>query len=146
MKIYFRNALAIFVGFIAGSVLNMLLVNIGPMIVPLPEGADVSTPEGLKESMKLFTPMNFLFPFLGHALGTLLGAYCAGKLAVSHKLGMSFGVGFMFLLGGLAMVMMIGGPKWFIALDLLVAYLPMAYLGGVAAGATKKASIDETNE
>ena len=146
MKVYFRNALAIFVGFIAGSVLNMILVNIGPMIVPLPEGADITTPEGLKESMKLFTPMNFLFPFLGHALGTLLGAYCAAKLAVSHKLGMSLGVGLMFLLGGLAMVMMIGGPEWFIALDLLVAYLPMGYLGGAVAIGRKEAPENETNE
>ena len=35
-----------------------------------------------------------------------------------------------FLLGGIAMVAMFGGPLWFNAVDLIGAYLPMAYLGG----------------
>ena len=133
MKTYLRNALAIFVGFILGSVVNMTNVQIGHAIFPLPPDADMSTPEGMRAVMETLTAKDFIFPFLGHALGTLVGAFCAGKLSVSHKLGMSMGIGVMFLLGGLAMVMMIGGPKWFIALDLLVAYLPMAYLGGVLA-------------
>jgi hypothetical protein len=114
--------------------------------VPLPEGADITTSEGLKESMKLFTPMNFLFPFLGHALGTLVGAFCAGKLAVSQNLPVSLGVGALFMLGGLTMIMMIGGPGWFTALDLLVAYLPMAYLGGTIAVGKRKEPVSEPAE
>jgi hypothetical protein len=39
-----------------------------------------------------------------------------------------------FLLGGIAMILNCGGPAWFIATDLLLAYLPMAYLGGFLAG------------
>jgi len=142
MKLLLRNALAVLLGFIAGSVVNMILVNIGPTIVPLPEGADISTPEGLKASMKLFKPLNFLFPFLGHALGTLVGAICAAKLARSQPLGMALVVGAMFLLGGLMMIMMLGGPPWFVVLDLLGAYLPMGYLGGAIATRRKSAAIE----
>ena len=81
-----RNILAVIIGFVVGSLVNMALVNVGPSVIPLPEGADVSTMDSLRASMKLFTPVNFLFPFLAHALGTLTGAFVAAKLAVSHVL------------------------------------------------------------
>ena len=132
-----RNTLALLAGIVAGSLVNMGLVNLGPMIVPLPDGADVTTFEGLRDSMKLFTPANFIFPFVAHALGTLVGAFVAAKLAASHSLTFAIGVGVFFLLGGIAAASMLGGPWWFNVADLLVAYIPMAYLGAVLAGATR---------
>lgn len=132
-----RNILAIVVGFVIGSVVNLGLVNLGMSAVPLPEGADVSTMEGLRESMKMFTPVNFIFPFLAHALGTLTGAFVAAKLAASHQMKFAIGIGVFFLLGGITMVVMCGGPVWFIASDLLLAYIPMGFLGGLLAGRTR---------
>ena len=38
--------------------------------------------------------------------------------------------GVVFLLGGIAASFMIPAPAWFIVLDLVVAYLPMAWLAG----------------
>ena len=137
MNVVVRNAVAVIVGFAAGSLVNIGLVNVGPAVVPLPEGADVSTMEGLKESMKLFTPANFLFPFLGHALGTLAGAFVAAKTAVSHHRKFALGIGAFFLIGGVMMVSMVGGPMWFIVADLLLAYIPMGYLGGILAQGSK---------
>mgnify|MGYP001548422228 CR=1 FL=1 len=128
-----RNILAVVVGFIVGSAVNLTLVNVGMALVPLPEGSDVSTMEGLRESMKLFAPANFLFPFLAHALGTLVGAFVAAKLAASHPMRLAIFVAAIFLLGGLSMVVMCGGPWWFIAADLLLAYLPMGFIGGTLA-------------
>jgi len=101
----------------------MGLVTVGPSIIPLPAGADVSTMEGLAESMK--------FPFLAHALGTLVGAFVAAKLAASHHMMCAMIIGFVFLIGCISMVYMVGGPMWFMAADLIVAYLPMGYLGGL---------------
>jgi hypothetical protein len=128
-----RNILAGIVGFVIGSVVNLGLVNIGMSVVPLPEGADVSTMEALRESMKLFTPLNFIFPFLAHALGTLAGAFVAAKLAAGHHMKFAIGIGVSFLIGGITMVFMCGGPVWFIASDLLLAYIPMGFLGGFLA-------------
>ena len=125
-----RNVLAILVGLVLGGAVNMGLVNVGPAIIPLPAGADVSTMEGLKESMALFAPKNFVFPFLAHALGTLVGAFVAAKIAASHQMTAAMVIGLVFLIGGISMVYMVGGPLWFIVVDLLIAYLPMAYLGG----------------
>jgi hypothetical protein len=131
-----RNILAVILGFFLGSVVNMAIISLGPFVIPLPRGADVSTMEGLQESMKLFTPANFLVPLLAHALGTLVGAFVAAKIAASHKRKFAIGVGVLFLLGGLAMVALVGGPTWFIAADLLLAYIPMALLGAYLAGAS----------
>lgn len=129
-----RNILAAVVGFFIGSVVNMGLVTIGMSVVPLPEGTDVSTMAALRESMKVLTPVNFLFPLLGHALGTLVGAFVAAKLAASHNLKFAIGIGVLFLMGGIAMILNCGGPLWFIVTDLLLAYIPMALLGGYLAG------------
>lgn len=135
------NTLAFVAGIFLGSVANIVLVNLGPVIVPLPDGADVTSMEGVKESMKLFTPMNFLFPFLGHAIGTLVGAFVAAKLAASHGFKLAMGIGVLFLLGGIAAIRMIGGPLWFQVADLVLAYIPMACLGANLAGAPKSSEV-----
>jgi hypothetical protein len=129
-----KNILAVIVGFVVGSVVNLGLVTVGMSVFPLPEGTDVSTMEALRENMKLMGPVNFIFPLLGHALGTLTGAFVAAKLAASHPMKFAIAIGVLFLMGGVAMVLNCGGPVWFIATDLLLAYIPMATLGGSLAG------------
>ena len=132
-----KNILAALAGVVVGSLVNIGLVNIGPSVIPLPDGADISTMENIRDSMKLFAPVNFIVPFLAHALGTLAGAFVAAKLAASHPVKFAMGIGVFFLLGGVTAVSMLGGPLWFNVADLLVAYIPMGYLGAVLAGATR---------
>ncbi len=132
-----RNILAVIGGIVVGSLVNMMLVNIGPSVIPLPEGADMSTTAGLRESMKLFTPANFIFPFLAHALGTLVGAFIAAKFAASHQMRLSMIIGVLFLIGGISAVIMLGGPLWFNVTDLVLAYIPMGMLGAALAGRTQ---------
>lgn len=134
MKTIIRNILAVLVGVVAGSIVNAGLVNLGPYVIALPPGADISTMEGLSDSMPLFSPANFLFPFLAHALGTLTGAFIAARIATSHHLLFAMCIGLFFLAGGIAAANMLGGPVWFIAADLTLAYIPMAYLGAILAG------------
>ncbi|MDA7951519.1 MAG: hypothetical protein MPJ24_08530 [Pirellulaceae bacterium] len=135
-----RNILAVVAGLVLGSIVNMGLVNIGMVIIPppVPEGGSLETMDGIKEAMKLFTPINFLFPFLAHALGTLAGAFVAAKIATCCRIIFAVGIGLFFLVGGITMVAMVGGPLWFILLDLLVAYIPMAILGSILASGRKK--------
>ncbi|MDN4165065.1 hypothetical protein QWY31_06100 [Cytophagales bacterium LB-30] len=130
MNIYVRNGLALIAGIVLGSVVNMALISVSGSIIPPPNGADVTTMEGLKASLPLFEPKHFIFPFLAHALGTLVGAFIAALLAGSHRLKWALGVGACFLLGGIFNVMLLPSPLWFSLLDILGAYLPMAYLGG----------------
>ena len=136
MKTILWNVLAVIVGWFIGCVVNMGIIGVGPYVIPMPQGADVSTMEGLREAMTKFSPLNFLCPWLAHALGTFVGAFVAAKMAASGKLICAMVVGALFLLGGITMVWLVGGPLWFIAADLLLAYLPMAWLGAKLAGGT----------
>jgi hypothetical protein len=129
-----RNILAVITGLVIGSAINMALVYLGPVLIPLPDGADVTTPEGLAASIALFQPQHFLFPFLAHALGTLSGAWLAVTLGASRYQLLAGIISGFFLLGGIANVAMIGGPLWFNALDLTMAYLPMGWLALRLAG------------
>lgn len=124
-----RNLLAILAGVVLGGAVNMALVMAGPSLIPPPPGVDVTDPESLKSGIHLFQPRHFLMPFLAHALGTLAGAITAYLVAASHRERFAWGIGGFFLLGGVAASFMIPAPGWFIAVDLLVAYLPMAWLG-----------------
>ncbi len=121
------NVLAIVVAMIAGSIVNMLLVTVGPLLIPPPAGVDVADMASLAASIHLFEARHFVFPFLAHALGTLTGAMIA--VMMSHRAWPAWLVGLLFLVGGSAVGFMIPAPFWFTALDLIVAYLPMAWLG-----------------
>ncbi len=130
-----RNILAVIAGAILGGVVNMGIITVSGSIIPPPEGADISTTEGLKESIHLFKPINYLMPFFAHALGTLVGAFLAAKIAASHKMTFALVIGFFFLIGGISMVFMVPSPTWFNVLDLIIAYIPMAWIGGKLARA-----------
>jgi hypothetical protein len=107
----------------------MALISAGPAVFPPPAGVDLTDAASLRESARLLEPRHFVFPFLAHAAGTLVGALAAYLIARSHRLACSYTIGALFLLGGIAAAFMIPAPAWFVALDLLVAYIPMAWLG-----------------
>lgn len=138
MNLTVKNILAVVAGIIIGGIVNMGLINISGSIIPPPEGVDNTTMEGLKESMHLFQPKHFIFPFLAHALGTLVGAFIAAKIAATRKMTFALVIGAFFLLGGITSVMMLPSPTWFSILDIVGAYIPMAYIGGkLAIGKTE---------
>jgi len=128
MPVILRNILAVVVGFILGSVVNMALVTVGPSLIPLPPGVDMRDAQSLAKGMALFEPRHFVMPFLAHALGAFTGALIAYLIAASRKQTFAWVIGALFLCGGIAASYMIPAPAWFIALDLLAAYLPMAWL------------------
>jgi hypothetical protein len=123
-----RNILAfIFAAFIGGLV-NMGIVVLGPSIFPLPEGMDPNDVNSFVEHIDEFTFGNYLMSFLAHALGTLVGAFTVVKIAATHKSKLAYGIGAFFLVGGITASFMIPAPAWFIAVDLILAYIPMAWL------------------
>ena len=125
-----KNILAVITGIVAGSIVNMGLIMISGSVIPPPEGADITTMEGLQNAMHLFEPKHFLFPFLAHSLGTFAGAFIAAKIAANHKMKIALGIGCLFLIGGIINIVMLPSPLWFTIVDLVGAYIPMAYLGG----------------
>ncbi|KAF1711132.1 hypothetical protein CSC70_04190 [Pseudoxanthomonas kalamensis DSM 18571] len=128
-----RTVLAIIVGLLVGSAVNMGLILISGQVIPPPPGADMTTAEGIRAALPMLEPRHYLFPFLAHALGTLVGAFVAARIALRHKRVAAMIVGLLFLVGGIMAARMIPAPTWFIALDLICAYLPFAWLGQLLA-------------
>jgi hypothetical protein len=124
-----RNVLALLAGIAIGGGVNMVLITLSPSLIPPPAGVDVNNAESLSKAMHLFEARHFVMPFLAHAVGTLAGALAAYLIAATYKAQMAYVIGAVFLCGGVAASFMIPAPTWFIALDLLAAYLPMAWLG-----------------
>ena len=122
MKQTLKNIGIVILGLIIGMIVNMGLIVLGGIVfVPLEN----------------FEPMNamnwdfkyFLFPFLAHSIGTFSGAFIVSKLSKKSNIIMPLIVGFYFLAGGIYMVTILPAPTWFVLLDIILGYIPMALLG-----------------
>ena len=124
-----KNILAVIAGWLGGSAVNMGLIQIGHTLFPI-MSIDPNDMEALADVMPTLGFEYFIFPFLAHALGTLVGAAIAWWIAANHKMKFSLGIGGLFLLGGIMVTYMLPGPTWFAAADIILAYIPMAWFGG----------------
>ena len=122
MRIFLRIIFSLILGVFSGSIVNILLIMLGSYIISAPES---------------FNPMNakdwtialFIFPFLAHSVGTLAGSFVAAKASKNYHISISLMVGLWFLAGGIYMTTIIPAPAWFETLDIIICYIPMAYIG-----------------
>ena len=117
-----KNILALLGGGLIGMIVNMGLIISGNQLIPLEDGMDPMNATTWKIKY-------FIFPFFAHAIGTLSGAFIAAKFSASYHMIFSISIGIFFLLGGITMVFILPAPVWFIILDLVIAYIPMSWLG-----------------
>jgi hypothetical protein len=113
----------------AGGIANGLIINYSDAIIPPPVGSNLTTEEGLKAAMAMMEPKHFIMPFLAHAIGTLVVAFFVTLFSKDRKLFRALLVGFLFFIGGAWMVFELPSPLWFDAVDLGLAYIPMAWIG-----------------
>ncbi|MGY8886840.1 MAG: hypothetical protein ACKVGT_08475 [Flavobacteriales bacterium] len=125
----FKNISAVVLGWLVGSSMNMGLIQTGLYIFPI-SGIDPNDMDAFAEVMPTLGFEYFIFPFLAHALGTLVGAIMASLIAESKKMKFALYIGGLFLIGGIAVNYMLPGPTWFAVADIVLAYIPMAWLGG----------------
>jgi hypothetical protein len=124
-----RNIGSLILGIISGMIINYSIITIGDMVIVPPAGGDATSMDGLKASMPLFEWQHFIFPFLAHALGTFVGAALASYVAADSKMKFAMTIGFFFLMGSVANMVLLPAPVWFSIMDFVLAYVPMAYLG-----------------
>lgn len=121
---------AVVAGAVVGGMVNMGLIVAGSKLLPPPSGVDVNDVASIDAHIGEYSVAQLLSPFVAHALGTLAGALVAALVAPESRLRVALTVGLLFLAGGIMAVSMIpSAPLWFDALDLVVAYVPMALLG-----------------
>lgn len=128
-----RNILAVVLGAIACLLFNGLLLGLMMKAIPPPEGFDPN----VMSTYVLLHNRHFLSPFVAHAVPSLIGGLIAALIAADRKMTFGLTVGGLHLLGGIAAAFMIPAPTWFVVLDLVVAYLPMAWIGARLGGAKR---------
>lgn len=129
MKKILLNAIIFAVCVTIGGFLNGIIIKYSGSIISPPEGSDLTTEKGLMEAMARMEPKHFILPFLAHALGSFLSAFLVSVFIRDRKIFRALLAGFLFFLGGLSMVFKFPSPLWFDAVDLGLAYIPMAWLG-----------------
>ena len=129
MKPIFKNFIAVIAGLITGSIVNMGILEIGHLVIVPPEGFDNSTMDSLAATIHFLGPINYISVFLAHGFGTLAGVFIACKIAANRHPIFASVIGGWFLLGGIWMVFIIPSPTWFTIIDLIGAYIPMAWIG-----------------
>jgi len=130
MKTIFKNILVLLGGCVFGSVVNMGLIIAGNQLIPMADGMNPM-------DATMWDIKYFIFPFLAHAIGTLVGAFIVARYAASYHMILSIFVGVFFLLGGISMVLIMPAPLWFILLDISLAYIPMGWYGWKLTGQDK---------
>lgn len=128
MNVNLRTILAILLGLLIGGIINMTFVDFGSKIFPV-DGVNVDNTDELAPLIPTLGWKFFLFPFLGHALGTLFGAFLAYLIAAQNRMRASMIIGVVFFTGGIMINYILSGNWTFTFLDLIVAYFPMAFLG-----------------
>jgi len=129
-----RSILAVLAGLVIGAIVNLSLISLGHIVIAPPPGFDLSTLEGVKAAMPFFGPEQFIFPFLAHAGGSLVGAFVAALISVNHKFTVAMIIGAITLVGGITAVIMFPAPIWYDVIDLL-SYIPAAWIGAKLGGA-----------
>ncbi|MCR9173141.1 MAG: hypothetical protein NXI10_11640 [bacterium] len=131
MKPIVRNIIAVVVGWFIGGFVNMSIIQIG--FSQYPKDVDVENYEAIGTFLESAGYVYYLYPFMAHAAGALVGGFLAALISKNRKMGTALIIGGLFFLGGVTMTFLLPAPAWFVALDLIVAYFPMALLGAVAA-------------
>ena len=122
MKQTSKNIAIVLLGIIFGMIVNIGLIILGVTIFPPPENFE--TMNAINWDLKYF-----IFPFLAHSIGTLSGAIIVSKLSKKSSIILPLVVGLYFLSGGIYMITILPAPMWFVLLDVILGYIPMALLG-----------------
>ncbi|MER3630804.1 MAG: hypothetical protein C4325_00400 [Blastocatellia bacterium] len=121
-----RNFLAVMLGLLIGGFVNMAIVTAGSLLILPPPGIDPTNVESLRAGIDRLKPVHYVAPFLAHALSTFAGALVAALVSGSGRR----------IVAGIAAAAMMPAPRWFVFIDLVFSYIPMAWLGFRLSGKT----------
>jgi hypothetical protein len=109
-----RSILVVLLGWLVGSAVMMALHFATTLIYPLPEGVSLWDMDALRAVAATMPAGAWLLASLEHAIGTLVGAWLAARLAGRSPLIQALIVGALFLLGGVVNLLQLKPPLWWI--------------------------------
>jgi len=129
-----RNILVTLAALFIGGLVNMAIITLMPSLIDLPDGFNPQDPASFEKYKHLLPVTMYILVLLAHGLGALVGAFIIAKWVTTKSKVFALGVGFFFLLGGIVAAFTIPAPSWFVPVDLILCYIPMAILGWILAG------------
>lgn len=129
MKKRIYTVLWVLLSLVFGSLINGLILTVGPLIIEYPPGVSFATEASTIQSMNLLRPIHFAIPFVAHALGTFISTLLMAIYIKNKYLMVAYMISVLYLIAGIMNVIMYPAPIWFIILDLTMAYIPMGYIG-----------------
>ncbi len=131
MRSALRSIAAVFVGFVAASVVMMVIETINGLVLypELAKAAEgVTDRETLRDLLKTAPVGAFLVVLTGWSLGGMAGGWTAARLAARATIRHGVVLGALLTLAGIANNLMLPPPLWFWIASLPV-MLPAAYAG-----------------
>lgn len=122
-----RKILAVVLGLVVGSAVNMALIMVSMALYPLPDGATEVTDAN---DMALGA---LLIVLAAHAGGSLASGLVCGFIAKRVWLAAGIGLGILWTCAGVSMLFAIPSPLWFAIAD-TASYIPAAILGVLVGG------------
>jgi hypothetical protein len=131
MRSVLRSIAAVVVGFIAASIVMMIIETVnGRVLYPeLGKAAEGVTDRETIRALFAKAPLgSLLVVIVGWILGGVVGGWSTGRLAPRATIGHGLVLGALLTLAGVANNLMIPPPVWFWIASLVV-LMPAAYLG-----------------
>ncbi len=130
-----RKTLAIFLGLVVGSIVNMAFITVSHTVFPLPDGVDPNDMESFRAHVEAngLPTGALLIVLAAHAGGSLASGWVCGLIVKRVWLPAGFALGALWTCGGIYMLTMIPSPMWFAVADLLL-YVPAALVGVIVGG------------
>lgn len=123
-----RSILGVVAGLISAFVVISVVEMLGHVIYPPPAGIDFSDPESIRKVMGDLPFGSLVFVLMAWLIGTLVGTLIAGSIARKKERLFGSIVGGLLLVSGIANMVMIPHPVWFMIIGILV-FPIAAYLG-----------------
>lgn len=121
-----RSILAVLLGLVVGFLVVVAIELVSHRLYPLPAGIDPSDAEALAAAVAQMPLGAFLLLLAAWLGGTLLGSWIASRVGRGYVPGIV--VGALFLIAGIANLLMIPHPVWFWAAAVVV-FIVATFLG-----------------
>ncbi|MBT8273581.1 MAG: hypothetical protein KJO77_07235 [Bacteroidia bacterium] len=122
-----KYVLATLAGLMVAALITFGIESLGTVFFPLPEGANPTDLEWLKNNLDLIPTGAMIMVALAHVIGIICGMLVAGLIAKNSMIP-SYVVAVLMLLGTIANLFMIPHPTWFMFVDIVGALIGI-YIG-----------------
>ena len=135
MRSILRSVGVVLLGTVVAMAIIIAVEGLGQKLYPAPASRKLADPGTLKLFIAGLPTGAFSLVLGGWAVASVVGAWIASRIAAGRRLVHGMVVGFLLLLAGVANMLMLPHPLWFVAVGILV--FPLGATLGTALAARR---------